>query len=72
MSRCNAVCVSPLTGPADPPAIGQFEEHTRGVGRRLMEAHGWRDGQGLGRSSTGMPYALDNDGQRPDDKKGFG
>ncbi|KAK3886460.1 hypothetical protein Pcinc_009338 [Petrolisthes cinctipes] len=59
-------------GPADPPAVGQFEEHTRGVGRRLMEAQGWQEGQGLGRSSAGMPYALDNDGQHPRDKKGFG
>lgn len=59
-------------GPAAPPEVGQFEVHTRGIGRRLMEAQGWQDGQGLGRGSAGLPYALDNDGQHPHDKKGFG
>lgn len=59
-------------GPAAPPPIGEFEAHTRGFGRRLMEAQGWQDGQGLGRDAEGLPYALDNDGQHPYNKKGFG
>lgn len=59
-------------GPTAPPVIGEFEEHTRGFGRRLLEAQGWNDGQGLGKDSKGLPYALDGDGQHPHDKKGFG
>ncbi|PIK50918.1 putative G patch domain-containing protein 3 [Apostichopus japonicus] len=52
--------------------IGQFEDHTKGVGRQLMNQMGWRDGDGLGRSKTGIPDALENEGQTPKDKKGFG
>ncbi|KAG7164704.1 G patch domain-containing protein 3-like [Homarus americanus] len=59
-------------GPAAPPPIGKFEAHTLGFGRRLLEAQGWQDGQGLGKDAVGLPYALDNDGQHPHDKKGFG
>ncbi|KAK8733040.1 hypothetical protein OTU49_006729, partial [Cherax quadricarinatus] len=59
-------------GPTSPPVIGEFEEHTRGFGRRLLEAQGWHDGQGLGKDAKGLPYALDGDGQHPHDKKGFG
>ncbi|XP_042856097.1 G patch domain-containing protein 3-like [Penaeus japonicus] len=59
-------------GPTPAPKIGEFEAHTRGFGRRLMEAQGWEEGKGLGRNSAGLPYALDNDGQHPHDKKGFG
>ncbi|XP_047489385.1 G patch domain-containing protein 3-like [Penaeus chinensis] len=59
-------------GPTPAPKIGEFEAHTRGIGRRLMEAQGWEEGKGLGRNSAGLPYALDNDGQHPRDKKGFG
>ena len=55
-----------------PPKIGKFEDHTLGFGRRLMESQGWTDGLGLGRKADGVPYALDNDGQHPLDKKGFG
>lgn len=59
-------------GPAAPPKIGRFEAHTRGFGRRLLESQGWTDGLGLGRQSDGLPYALGNDGQHPQDKKGIG
>ncbi|KAK7075935.1 glycine rich nucleic binding domain [Halocaridina rubra] len=59
-------------GPAAPPKIGHFEAHTRGFGRRFMESQGWKDGVGLGKKGEGMPYALDNDGQHPYDRKGFG
>ncbi len=44
--------------------VGKFEDHTRGVGRRIMESQGWRDGRGLGPSSRqGMAEALENEGQ---------
>lgn len=59
-------------GPTPPPSIGRFEAHTRGFGRRMMEAQGWKEGQGLGVGSAGMPYALEGDGQHPHDRKGFG
>ena len=32
---------------------GGWEEHTRGVGSRLMLAMGWQAGSGLGRSAGG-------------------
>ncbi|XP_064095743.1 G patch domain-containing protein 3-like [Macrobrachium nipponense] len=61
-----------IKGPSAPPQIGRFEAHTKGFGRRLLESQGWSDGLGLGRKGEGLPYALDNDGQHPYDKKGFG
>lgn len=52
--------------------IGEFEKYTRGIGRKVMENLGWKDGEGLGNTIKGMPDALDNDGQKPADKRGFG
>ena len=37
-----------------------------------MESQGWREGYGLGRNSEGLSEALENDGQYPIDKTGFG
>ncbi|XP_032900991.1 G patch domain-containing protein 3 [Amblyraja radiata] len=54
------------------PRIGDFEQYTRGIGRKVMEKQGWKDGQGLGSSSSGLADALDNDGQNPKCKRGFG
>ncbi|CAL1611504.1 unnamed protein product [Knipowitschia caucasica] len=53
-------------------AIGKFEKFTKGFGRRLMERQGWRDGHGLGSSHIGISEALENDGQHPNCKRGFG
>ncbi|XP_067672392.1 G patch domain-containing protein 3-like [Haliotis asinina] len=52
--------------------IGKFEKHTKGIGRKVLERQGWQEGQGLGNTITGISDALDNDGQHPRDKKGFG
>ncbi|NP_001074099.1 G patch domain-containing protein 3 [Danio rerio] len=52
--------------------IGSFERFTKGVGRRLMEKQGWRDGEGLGNSQMGMAEALEDEGQHPHCKRGFG
>ncbi|XP_030015119.1 G patch domain-containing protein 3 [Sphaeramia orbicularis] len=52
--------------------IGSFERFTKGVGRRVMEKQGWKDGEGLGGSQTGIPEALENEGQHPKCKRGFG
>ncbi|KAM4632660.1 G patch domain-containing protein 3 [Polymixia lowei] len=52
--------------------IGNFEKFTKGVGRRVMEKQGWKDGEGLGNSQAGIPEALENEGQHPNCKRGFG
>ncbi|KAL2084983.1 hypothetical protein ACEWY4_020501 [Coilia grayii] len=52
--------------------IGSFEKFTKGVGRRVMEKQGWKDGEGLGHSQVGMAEALENEGQHPNCKRGFG
>ncbi|XP_028837033.1 G patch domain-containing protein 3 [Denticeps clupeoides] len=52
--------------------IGSFEKFTKGVGRRVMEKQGWKEGEGLGHSQTGMAEALENEGQHPNCKRGFG
>ncbi|XP_010865398.2 G patch domain-containing protein 3 [Esox lucius] len=59
------------SGQQDQP-IGIFEKFTKGVGRRVMEKQGWKEGQGLGNSLAGIPEALDNEGQHPKCKRGFG
>ncbi|XP_071757753.1 G patch domain-containing protein 3 isoform X1 [Centroberyx gerrardi] len=52
--------------------IGSFEKFTKGFGRRVMEKQGWKDGEGLGNSQAGIPEALENEGQHPNCKRGFG
>ncbi|KAM9353350.1 G patch domain-containing protein 3 [Symphorus nematophorus] len=53
-------------------SIGSFERFTKGFGRRVMEKQGWKDGEGLGHSQIGIPEALENEGQHPNCKRGFG
>lgn len=45
---------------------------SQGVGRRVMEKQGWKEGEGLGHSKVGMAEALENEGQHPNCKRGFG
>ncbi|XP_075051886.1 LOW QUALITY PROTEIN: G patch domain-containing protein 3 [Mixophyes fleayi] len=52
--------------------LGNFERYTKGVGRKLMERQGWTEGDGLGASGTGMPEALENEGQKPKCRRGLG
>ncbi|XP_029601275.1 G patch domain-containing protein 3 isoform X2 [Salmo trutta] len=59
------------SGGQDQP-IGNFEKFTKGVGRRVMEKQGWQEGKGLGNSQAGIPEALENEGQHPKCKRGFG
>ena len=33
-------------------AAAEFEQYTRGVGSRILGAHGWKQGEGLGRPAT--------------------
>ena len=44
----------------------------QGIGRKVLTKYGWRDGKGLGSGMHGLVSALDNDGQAPSDKTGFG
>lgn len=37
-----------------------------------MEKQGWKDGDGLGHSQVGLAEALENEGQHPKCKRGFG
>lgn len=37
-----------------------------------MEKQGWKDGEGLGHSQVGISEALENEGQHPHCKRGFG
>ena len=34
----------------------------QGVGRKVMEKQGWKEGQGIGRNASEMTDALDNEG----------
>ena len=43
---------------------GQFEKHTLGIGRRVLETSGWKDGHGLGKSEQGKPDVADFRGQQ--------
>uniref|UniRef100_A0A8C2D513 G patch domain containing 3 n=1 Tax=Cyprinus carpio TaxID=7962 RepID=A0A8C2D513_CYPCA len=52
--------------------IGSFERFTKGVGRRVMEKQGWREGEGLGNSQRGISEALESEGQHPNCRRGFG
>ena len=42
-----------------PKRQGQFEKHTLGIGRRVLETSGWKDGLGLGKSEQGKPDVAD-------------
>nr|KAF6505344.1 G-patch domain containing 3 [Rousettus aegyptiacus] len=44
----------------------------QGIGRKVMEQQGWAEGQGLGSQCSGVPEALDSDGQHPRCKHGLG
>ena len=52
--------------------FGLFEQHTRGIGRRLMERQGWKDGASLGSSQKGIVKPVESDGQKPRERKGLG
>ncbi|CAG5124801.1 unnamed protein product [Candidula unifasciata] len=60
------------TGHRSMSRLGAFESHSKGIGRKLMERQGWREGQGLGRSMPGIVDALKGEGQAPYSKRGLG
>ena len=53
--------------------IGSFEAHTKGIGRRIMENQGWRDGCGLGNGrKPGLKSAVKAVGQPATCRYGLG
>ena len=44
----------------------------QGIGRRVLEAQGWAEGQGLGGSVRGSADIIDSEGQKPYDRSGLG
>lgn len=52
--------------------IGTFEKHTKGIGRKLLEKSGWKEGKGIGKWKEGISDALEGEGQMPYSKKGLG
>ncbi|KHJ46848.1 g-patch domain protein [Trichuris suis] len=54
--------------------FGSFEKHTKGIGRRLLQKHGWKEGTALGRRGTSVPVAIDMmlTAQSPREKLGVG
>lgn len=38
--------------------FGQFEQHTRGIGAKLLQQMGYQDGQGLGQARHGIVEPL--------------
>lgn len=55
-----------------PGTVGKFERHTKGIGRKVLEKHGWKEGKGVGKWKEGISEALSGDGQLPYSRKGFG
>ncbi|XP_014666083.1 PREDICTED: G patch domain-containing protein 3-like isoform X2 [Priapulus caudatus] len=58
--------------PEESQKIGKFEKYTKGFGRKIMEHHGWKEGQGLGKMKSGISEAVELDGQAGKSKIGFG
>ncbi len=54
--------------------VGNFEKHTKGFGRKLLEKSGWKEGDAIGNPTRGgLASALDaSDGKTPLDKTGLG
>ena len=52
--------------------IGYFEKHTMGVGRKLMEKQGWKDGAGLGSKLAGISHPVTASGSESTNRAGLG
>ena len=52
--------------------IGDFERHTKGIGRKVMESLGWNETQTLGPDKRGLMEPLEAEGQTSRDKMGLG
>lgn len=56
----------------DENRLASFEKHTKGFGSRILKQHGWSEGEGVGRSKEGIASPIDEAGQHPRDRSGFG
>lgn len=52
--------------------MGGFEQHTKGIGSKLLKKSGWMEGSGVGISSQGILEPLEAEGQHPHSKRGLG
>ena len=53
--------------------VGPFEEHTKGIGRKILESKGWEDGKGLGNGrKEGIREAIQATGQTGKSRRGIG
>lgn len=62
----------PPSPPLRAPPLESSPFPLQGIGRKVMERQGWAEGRGLGSQCSGVPEALDNDGQHPRCKRGLG
>lgn len=62
----------PSPAPTGAPSLESSLFPLQGIGRKVLERQGWAEGQGLGSQCSGVPDALDNDGQHPRCKRGLG
>ena len=52
--------------------MGGFEQHTKGIGSKLLKKSGWMEGSGVGMNSQGILEPVGADGQHPHSKRGLG
>ncbi|KAH7958541.1 hypothetical protein HPB49_002525 [Dermacentor silvarum] len=56
----------------DENRLASFEKHTKGFGSRILKQQGWSEGEGVGRAKEGIAAPIDDPGQHPWDRSGFG
>uniref|UniRef100_G3MM85 G-patch domain-containing protein n=1 Tax=Amblyomma maculatum TaxID=34609 RepID=G3MM85_AMBMU len=56
----------------DENRLATFEKHTKGFGSRILKEQGWSEGEGVGRTKEGIAIPIDDAGQHPWDRSGFG
>ncbi|KAK8759333.1 hypothetical protein V5799_003030 [Amblyomma americanum] len=56
----------------DENRLATFEKHTKGFGSRILKEQGWSEGEGVGRTKEGIAVPIDDAGQHPWDRSGFG
>lgn len=56
----------------DENRLASFEKYTKGFGSRILKQQGWSEGEGVGRAKEGIATPIDDAGQHPWDRSGFG
>lgn len=57
---------------ANETRLGDFEKHTKGVGRKIMQSLGWSDTKPLGVRGDGLVQPLTADGRSQTERSGLG